>query len=336
VAAVRYVGWIAGLLALLCGAAQAQPGSGHYSAAAAIERDRAAIAAQLVEPIARCVKRNDTDHVIFHGCIDWHSSVHGMLGLVLFGDISGNKRYDAFVEQQLAVPKLALEREMLMRNPAFEMPYGRAWFLRLAIEHERRYGSQKLRAMADDVAGSLKTFIAPRRSDLLEGDYGSISWALINLIDYAQATGNQGLLDFANGYARDALLRAGPRCSYQLERAEFMSICLQRAWLAAKVLTAPEFEPWHRKFMQQVGIPEAIANPTSAHHHGLNFSRSWALAALTRKTGLREYDVGFARHFEAGYRRRANWDGGYQTVAHWVAQFGMMALRLIGPQAPRR
>jgi hypothetical protein len=189
--------------------------------------------------------------------------------------------------------------------------------------------------MADDVAGSLKAFIAPQRSDLLEGAYDSVSWALVNLIDYARATGNPTLLEFAKDYARAALLRAGPRCSYKLEQAEFMSICLQRVWLASEVLSSSDFDEWNRNFMREVGIPDAIVNPTSAHHHGLNFSRSWALAALSRKTGLREYDAAFARHFAAGYRRRANWDGEYQTVARGVAQFGMMALRLLGPDAQR-
>jgi len=322
------------LAAVLCGAAEAQ--AQPYATASEIERDRSAIAAQLVEPIARCVKRRDTGHEVFHGCIDWHSSVHGMLGLVLHGSISGDTRHDAFIEAQLDERKLALERAMLARNPGFEMPYGRAWFLRLAIEHERRFGSRKLRGMADDVAGSLKAFIESRQSDLFEGAYDSVSWALINLIDYASATGNQALLDFAESYARAALVRTGPRCSYKLEQSEFMSICLQRAWLASKVLAASEFDGWNRAFLKQVGVPKPVLQAASTHHHGLNFSRSWALAALYRKTALREYDEGFAAHFAAGYRRRVSWDGPYETVAHWVAQFGMMALRLIGPDAPRR
>jgi len=330
--AARRLCLIAGLLAAGAGA-PAWSQSGPYATSQDVARDRAIIAAQLVQPIERCVKRRDTTHDVFRGCIDWHSSVHGVLGLVLFGDIAQDKRHDAYIEQQLDPEKLALERAMLARNPDFEMPYGRAWFLRLAFEHERRFGSQKLRAMAGDVAGSLKAFAAKRRSDLHEGSYGSVSWALINLIEYAAAVGDRDLQDFANGYARTSLLRAGPRCDYRRERAEFMSVCLHRTWLASAVLTAAEFERWNDEFLKLPGVPDAIAAPVSAHHHGLNFSRSWALAALYRKTGLPAYDRGFAAHFSAGYRNRSHWDGDYQTVAHWVAQFGMLALRLIGPNA---
>ena len=56
---------------------------------------------------------------------------------------------------------------------------------------------------------------------------------------------------------------------------------------------------------------------------------SWALAALARRTGLAEYDAALGAHFSAGYRPRSNWDGDYRSVAHWVAQFGMMGLLLL-------
>jgi hypothetical protein len=326
----RALPWALALaVALASTPAASQPKPEVFRTAADLLQHRAAIAAQLVQPIARCVQRRDTGHDAFRGCVDWHSAVHGVLGLVIHGKVTGNKRYDDVVAKTLAPPLIARERQYLKSNPGFEMPYGRAWFLRLAVEHERRFKSNALRAMADEMADSLRAFVESQRSDLLEGSYESVSWALINLIDYALATDNRELAEFATRHARTILMRTGPGCSYQLEDGEFMSICLQRTWLAAKSLSEAAFTIWHRDFLRGVGLPEPIARPSSAHHYGLNFSRSWALAALLRRTKLPEYDAALAAHVSAGYRPRSNWDGDYMTVAHWVAQFGMMALLLL-------
>jgi hypothetical protein len=323
-----------GLLLWFGAAAPAGPQSHNYQTLADIVRDRVAIARALVEPIARCVQRHDTGYTAFHGCIDWHSSVHGTLGLVIYRKLTGARDQDALIERQLTDANVKAERTMLRDRPRFEMPYGRAWFLRLAIEYESQFHSGRLRDIADQLAASLRAFIEPQRSDLMEGAYDSISWALINMLDYAQATGNAALRNFATAYARESLLRAGPRCSYRLEQAEFMSICLQRTWLAAKVLSSAEFENWQQRFLTDPGLPAPVTRPTSAHHYGLNFSRSWALASLYRATGRAEYGASFAAHFGAGFGDRKNWDGDYRVVGHWVAQFGMMALLLAGDGAP--
>jgi hypothetical protein len=35
----------------------------------------------LAAPIVGCVARDDTEHPVFDGCIDWHSSVHATYAL---------------------------------------------------------------------------------------------------------------------------------------------------------------------------------------------------------------------------------------------------------------
>jgi hypothetical protein len=300
----------------------------------AIAAGRAAIARNLVEPVVRCVRRKDTDHVAFHGCIDWHSSVHGTLALVIYGGMTGDQTYDSLVKSELTAPKIAREQTLLRTRPGFEMPYGRSWFLRLATQYQARFGDGVLRDMAKEVADSLRLFISRRPSDLYEGAYSSLSWALINLIDYAEAAGDGVNARFAREYARAALLRSGPYCDYGLEHSEFMSICLQRAWLASKVLGREEFERWQQEFLDRTGLPQPVTDPNSAHHYGLNFSRSWALAALHRATRRPDYARAYAAHFWTGYSDRQNWDGRYETVAHWVAQFGMLSLFLLGTDAP--
>jgi hypothetical protein len=67
--------------------------------------------------------------------------------------------------------------------------------------------------------------------------------------------------------------------------------------------------------------------PSSPHAYGLNFSRAWALWDIGVATAEPAYFVSYARHFKAGYEPHSNWNGDYSRVGHWVAQFGMFALR---------
>ncbi len=81
--------------------------------------------------IAECIERKDTDHSIFHGCIDWHSAVHGHWALLRLYRATGDSTWLHLVEDSIDDQMLVLERSLLREHPRFEMPYGRAWFLLL-------------------------------------------------------------------------------------------------------------------------------------------------------------------------------------------------------------
>ena len=92
-------------------------------------------AARIIET---AVKRKDTEHAVFHGCYDWHSAVHGHWALLRLDRVRGKHEAAArYVAGRLSGEPLEAERTLLKTKPAFEMPYGRAWFLRLAIEFEQ-------------------------------------------------------------------------------------------------------------------------------------------------------------------------------------------------------
>src|SRR5215470_13317844 len=61
-----------------------------------LERKRA-IAGDLARQAAFCSRRKDTDHPAFRGCIDWHSSVHGVWALVAYQRATGDRQYEALV-----------------------------------------------------------------------------------------------------------------------------------------------------------------------------------------------------------------------------------------------
>src|SRR5450755_4328262 len=109
----------------------------------------------LAQVPARHVLRHDTSHPAFHGCIDWHSACHATWALLAHRGLTGDARYESLVDDILMPSKLALEAADLAARPQFEMPYGRAWLLRLALEDRLVTGSTRLQFIACDTAASL-------------------------------------------------------------------------------------------------------------------------------------------------------------------------------------
>src|SRR5258706_11061112 len=139
---------------------------------------------------ARHVQRHDTAHPVFHGCIDWHSACHAAWALITYQGLTGSEHYAPVVDALLMPDRLALEGADLARRPEFEMPYGRAWFLRLALEDRLVTGSTRLSSMARDVASSMVAFYGAKPPDPFAREYANPSWALLNLFDYALAEKN--------------------------------------------------------------------------------------------------------------------------------------------------
>ena len=107
---------------------------------------------------AMCFAREDTPEPIFHGCVDWHSASHAAWALSFYQRNTGDTRYAAQLEAEFTPADIAAEATRLRNNPRFEMPYGRAWFLRLAVER-MRMGDHRFDAMAREVALSLRDLL---------------------------------------------------------------------------------------------------------------------------------------------------------------------------------
>jgi hypothetical protein len=289
--------------------------------------NKSQIALELTIPIAECVGRNDTDHPVFHGCIDWHSSVHGTWALIAYSRATGDRRYESLIAQTLDRKRLERERSWLADHPDFEMPYGRAWFLRLAIEHHRHYGSDLLRPIAELVADSLVERYRQILPVPLSGSYDSDSWALINLLDYGRETGNSRIVRFVENLVRRHFLKLNGLCEDAENAPEFMAVCTNVYWLVAKVLPQDEFRTWFQTRRRTVSRFTPVTAPRTAHEYGKNFSRTWGLWGLYMATGDTKIAESYKQHFLATYSRRDHWAGDYWSVAHWVAQFGMFGLQ---------
>jgi len=301
-------------------------------------RARREIARALTEPIRQGVARKDTGHAAFHGCVDWHSAVHGAWALTAYARMTGDTICDALLDEMLRPEKLAAERALLAARPNFEMPYGRAWLLRLARErglHMRgAQGNGVLQSMAGQVLASMLAYYGnegQRRPDPRRGSYGSDSWALINMLDYASWSGDAAAEAAIRGLIEAHFLDHWGGCPWAVETGHFMAVVTNWAWLVSKVLPRQDFDCWHRELFAGTGLPKPVALPVNWHHHGLNFSRAWGLwplaAAASPGDAKDAYVSAYAAHFRATYDTPALWRGSYQGVGHWVPQFGMLALQ---------
>ncbi len=302
---------------------------------ATLTETRADIAGNLAATIRRCVERKDTGHAAFHGCIDWHSAVHGTWALTAYGRATGDQQHAGLLAGILTPAKVAAERKLMREQPHFEMPYGRAWFLRLAVEQERASGNGLLKPMADDVLASMLSYYGTRKPDPRRGSYDSDAWALLNMHAYAVQSGNADAERKIRALVEAHFVRYEGTCNDAHETGHFMAVCTNWAWLVSRVLPQAAFDRWAEAFFARPGLPKPVTKPVNWHHHGLNFSRAWGLWALSAATGSEAargaYREAYAAHFLQTYRDPMLWRGSYEGVAHWVPQFGMLALQPLFP-----
>ncbi len=162
----------------------------------------------LAEVVERAFIRQDTMHPTFCGCIDWHSSVHGAYSLLTAARLTGQTRWAEMVDAALQPECLEAELTSLRQGKLeYEMPYGFAWFLKLAKEREQGWGKSDLRTLAMEIASRLEQWIFSLSDEAVihhaqRREYGNLSWALLNLWEWSEWKGNVELSEKLRGFTR--------------------------------------------------------------------------------------------------------------------------------------
>jgi hypothetical protein len=283
---------------------------------------------EFAKPISNCLKRNDTNHPSFHGCIDWHSAVHGTWALIRYRMVTGDYKYDQLINSILDTNHMESEFSNIKKIPSFEMPYGRAWFLRLVIDYEREFKSNALKEFGDYIATSIVEYYSNTPIDPYAKSYSNSSWALINLYQYGSHRDNEIWKDYVINIVNEKYIDPSNKC-HNINTNEpqgFMDVCGNWEYLVAETDATENYKTWLDLYVSESGIPTPITKPKDTHEKGLNFSRAWSSWYVYNKTNDHNYLNSYIDHMETQLNNIDWWKGDDYLVTHWVAQFGVYAL----------
>jgi hypothetical protein len=310
---------------------------------------------QLARIAVVSIAKRDTDHAVFHGAYDWHSAVHShwsLLRCARWAQRTAQPAADTAEAASLADTAIAsllredgaaLDREvaLLKSNVRFEMPYGRAWALRLTVEFEAvRAGDTGLAALGDVCFDSLLAFYKAAPPTPSELEYRNASFALHEMLRYAAHRGAARALELATigAWVRERfVLGAVPPASLADDLDASAGFFSRAGNWAALLVAAVETgqapaEEARRLLRPLVACDGAALNPVdvatgAVHHLGMNPSRAWGLACVARALPERRAELrsAVAAHERAARETHARVAGDYYAYDHWVPSFCMRA-----------
>lgn len=281
------------------------------------------------------VKRHDTDAPVFHGCCDWHSAVHGHWALMRVMRVTGDRQDEGWVRASLSREGIEREAAYLHEHPEFEMPYGRAWFLRMAMEYRALgYAESNFQdpvvVAASSVADSLSGYFGKRRLTPYRGEYDSDTWALAQLHAWhwsLRSHGEEGAIQMERGIHNDLLRSQVPLSPDEdFRRPGFFSRWGNWAYLIARTMPDDDLRVWYAS--HPLGDPDPVWRIGSPHHLGMVWSRAWAIGTLASQLDDPSLRWSYLQHVEAGLSQRDLYAGRYEVYDHWVPQFAVYALTL--------
>lgn len=301
-------------------------------------------------------------HPAFHGCFDWHSSVHGHWMLVrllkLYPDCSLASGFRDQLSRSLTVEHIRDETAYFdeTANRSFERMYGWAWALRLAAElhtwddKDGKKWRANFQPLENKIVELTMEYLPRLSHPIRTGVHPDTAFALGQSLDYARAVGDKKLEQLIVQRGREFYLcdRDYP-ATYEPSGEDFFSAGLNEADFMRRILSKPEFSKWLDQFLpglaeKKVGnllTPTKVTDLTDGklvHLAGLALSRGWTLRGIAsaldpddaRKSIL---DDAVASHARTGYYYVFS---GHYEGEHWLATFAVYLHTDVGLAESRR
>lgn len=276
---------------------------------------------------------------MWNGCIDWHSAVHATYALHVIHEHTGDASYLEAAEAKLTPAGLQAELDKVIAGEyPQEVPYGYAWFLTLARARERSTGATDLVPLASEISAQLRDYVLDRTpqqfaAGMWRDDYLNLSWAIVNLWQWGQFTGDAALMAEMEDLLLlpDVVTEHDQACPFEQEETDaddFFPPCLHRALALSTMWPQAEASTWLLGWLPDAPVLTPIEMPAAAHISGLNFSRAWGLYASYRGTSLTGYRDLYLDHVMTHIEHPQYWAEDYDQYSHWVAQFGVHAIAL--------
>jgi hypothetical protein len=283
---------------------------------------------ELSKIVEQCVQRRDTNHHVFYGCIDWHSSVHGNWALIYAS--KENNKTPTKIFSNLNSSNIQIELELLKSieplHHSFEMPYGRAWFLQLARDSETMFNNYEMRDAAKYIYNSLMEYAKSEGGDFISSRYDNASWYFYQLYQWAEHIQNDKDKKFLKKLvtSRISKIQNWPTLSQNTGFFEPKSLALL---LLETISGSSGLVNKIEEEINKDGLKPKKMPFSTSHQGGINYSRAWGIWALYNLTQDEKYKKSWEEHMEYMIKNINNWKDDYRQYGHWVAQFGLFSYR---------
>ena len=312
--------------------------------------------AYFAEISLNCTSKYDmSEFPSFHGCYDWHSSVHNHWCLIrLLKKFPNLPQRDRVLERlrfSLSMENILQEVNRLktMDDGWYEFPYGQSWFLKVAEElkswnyFEATYWLNNIQPMLELIEQNHLTYWLRRSSVPISGSHDSPAMGISFALDYARAFHRDKLAGLlVNVSKRFYVKTEGVSLEKEPIGFDFMSGGLLVADLMRKVLPHPTYVHWLNNFSASLtnaaAVEQALAIKKTqdhfgfeSHWDGFHLNRIWCLNGILstwpdgpEKLRLQKL---WANSMNAmwDYAQASIGKGNYD-VDHWLSSFSVFAL----------
>ena len=281
------------------------------------------ILAEFTKTFRSEISEKDTEHVIFHGCWDWHSSVHGHWALLESAHLVKDNENLEWVAERLQSKNMEEEIRYLRDHPEFEMPYGRAWYLRLMMRLEQITGFGNYKCLVQEIALDLREWIENSMRDPSISEYKNPSWALIQLHDWGIHFEDHDMVKWVIEKTKENFM--SPKINMDLDRegkGEFFSLWGLQTYLIYTVLGADELSKW----LEEDYNLDVVKDLNTDHHLAINASRAWGLYCAYLATSDQKWKMAYDEHVQVSIDLHSVWKNDRRAYAHWVPQFTLYSM----------
>lgn len=287
---------------------------------------------------------------IFYGCFDWHSSVHGYWSIVKllkdFPELDKNgeirQTLNEHITQGNVATELAFFREV--NNLNFERTYGWAWLFVLQQElkswqdPDAQKWARNLEPLVKELVEKYEIYLPKLTFPIRTGTHDNTAFGLSLSLDFARSAENKDFEALIITHAK-RLYESDKNCpiNYEPSGHDFLSPCLEEAYLMSKVLSKEDFNVWIEGFMPELKTAEFDLTPAQVsdrsdghlvHLDGLNFSRATCLSGIAKKLDHATHLENLAiTHLEYSLDNISDEDD--YMGSHWLGTFALYALQTL-------
>ncbi|MFD2555658.1 DUF2891 domain-containing protein [Sphingobacterium tabacisoli] len=284
---------------------------------------------------------------IFYGCFDWHSSVHGYWSIVellqQYPDLDKDGKVRSILNQHITPENVAIELAFFKdkNNTSFERTYGWAWLFKLqeSLNNWDDVDAQKwktnLQPLVDLLVTRYKEYLPKLVYPIRAGQHDNSAFGLSLSLDYAQAVGDKAFEAVLKEHGK-RLFVGDVNCdlAYEPSGYDFLSPCLEEAYLMSKILEEKSYSDWLKKFMPTLfdkGFsmsPAVVKDRTDGklvHLDGLNYSRGACLYGIAKVVPELSHLKKIANEHIAFSLPNLSAQDDYMG-SHWLGTFALYAL----------